>query len=68
MQHRAEKIGEEIGKMMKKMYVAARKATSDDDGNTIEPSERWLLQMMLQSPNIAVASLTRCTGQIIYIR
>ena len=60
MQHRAEKIGEEIGKMMKKMYVAARKATVDDDGNTIEPSERWLLQMMLQSPNIAVASLTRC--------
>lgn len=60
MQHRSEKIGEEISKMMKKMYVAARKVAVDDDGNNIDPSERWIIQMMLQSPNIAVASLTRC--------
>ena len=60
MQHRSEKISEELAKMMKKMYAAARKAPTDDDGNIVEPNTKWLLQTMLQSPDIAVASLTEC--------
>jgi 23S rRNA C2498 (ribose-2'-O)-methylase RlmM len=60
MQHRSEKVGEEIGKMMKKMFPAARKAAVDYEGNIIYPSERWIIQMMLQSPNIVVASLVEC--------
>ena len=62
MQHRAEKIGEEMEKMLKKGFAAARKATNnDDDGNVEDPNnERWIMQMMLQSPNIALASLTKC--------
>ncbi|KAL7532044.1 hypothetical protein ACHAXR_004393, partial [Thalassiosira sp. AJA248-18] len=60
MQHRSEKIGEELSKMLKKIFPAARNAARDDDGNQIQPEERWVLQMMLQSPNIAVASLVQC--------
>mmetsp|Transcript_3495 Transcript_3495/g.8899 ORF Transcript_3495/g.8899 Transcript_3495/m.8899 type:complete len:607 (-) Transcript_3495:421-2241(-) len=64
MLRRCTKIGEELSRMLKKMYPAARKAgasSSDEDGNPIAKSnERWVLQMMLQSPNLAAASLTLC--------
>ncbi len=60
MQHRSDKVGEEIAKLMKKIFPAARKAALDDDGNLINPKSRWIIQMMLQSPNIAVASLVEC--------
>ncbi len=56
MQHRADKVGEEIAKMAKKMFPAARKSAAGE-----HPSTRWLLQVMLQSPNIAVASLVECS-------
>jgi len=63
MQHRSTKVSEEISKMLKKSYSAARKASvaSDDDGDdVIQPNnERWVLQIMLQSSNIAVASITK---------
>mmetsp|Transcript_5699 Transcript_5699/g.12521 ORF Transcript_5699/g.12521 Transcript_5699/m.12521 type:complete len:494 (+) Transcript_5699:71-1552(+) len=58
--HRSEKIGEELSKMLKKSYPAARKAAPDSDGNGTQPNERWMLQMMLQSPSIAAASLVQC--------
>ena len=60
MTHRSTKIGEEIAKILKKVYPAARKAPMDEEGNREEPEERWLLQVMLQSNDIAVASLTQC--------
>lgn len=56
MQHRSTKICEEMSKMLKKSFAAARKANNDGDAM----NERWTLQMMLQSPSIAVASLTKC--------
>lgn len=64
MQHRSTKVSEEISKMLKKSYPAARKAssqtTTDKDEDMIQPKdERWILQVMLQSPNIAVASITK---------
>ena len=59
MYHRSTKISEEISKILKKSYPAARKAAVDDNGNTKQPiNEHWVLQVMLQSSNIAVASLT----------
>lgn len=60
MTHRSTKVGEEIAKILKKVYPAARKAPMDKEGNREEPDERWLLQVMLQSNDIAVASLTQC--------
>lgn len=61
MQHRSTKIGEEISKILKKSFPAARKAplihNDADKGNS---KDQWILQMMLQSPTIAVASLTKC--------
>ncbi|KAL3778070.1 hypothetical protein ACHAWO_008965 [Cyclotella atomus] len=60
MQRRSTKIGEELSQMLKKSFAAARKAPADDNANTTQPQERWLLQIMLQSPSIAVASLTKC--------
>ena len=58
--HRLAKISKELSKMLKKSYPTARKAALDDDWNRIEPDKRWALQVMLQSPNIAVASLAEC--------
>ncbi|KAL7494591.1 hypothetical protein ACHAWT_003374 [Skeletonema menzelii] len=55
MQHRSDKVGEEMARMAKKMLPAARKLAMGEN-----PSTRWLLQVMLQSPNIAVASLVEC--------
>ena len=60
MMNRCTKIGEELSNMLKKIYPAARKAAVDDDGNEMMPSEHWVLQIMLQSPSIAVASLSKC--------
>jgi 23S rRNA C2498 (ribose-2'-O)-methylase RlmM len=63
MKYRSDKVGEELIKMLKKTFPAARNAAVlGEDGDMIEtsPSERWLLQVMLQSNNLAVASLTRC--------
>jgi hypothetical protein len=50
MQHRSEKIGAELSKMLKKSYPASRKVALDGSGNEIQPNERWILQVMLQSP------------------
>jgi len=60
MQHRSNKVGEEIARTTKKLFPAARKAAIDDDSNMTDPNTRWLLQVMLQSPNVAVASLVEC--------
>lgn len=60
MQNRSQKIGEEVSKMLKAIYPAARKVTQDENGVEIAPREQWVLQIMLQSPTIAVASLTEC--------
>ncbi len=65
MLSRCSKITEELGKQMKKVYPAARRRvqniddTVDDnlDGND---DERWILQVMLQSPSIVVASIIKC--------
>lgn len=59
MMRRSIKVGEEISKIMKKTYKAARKNNEE----TEHISERWLLQIMLQSNEIAVASLVK-TKQI----
>mmetsp|Transcript_2858 Transcript_2858/g.5352 ORF Transcript_2858/g.5352 Transcript_2858/m.5352 type:complete len:550 (-) Transcript_2858:3461-5110(-) len=66
MKYRSEKVGEELTKILRKIFPAARKAALDGEGNSnVESpsspqSERWLLQLMLQSNNLAVASLTKC--------
>ena len=67
MNHRSEKVGEELRKILKKGYPSARKRAGKDsnDSNDIQEhnnkDERWLLQFMLQSNTLAVASLTKCT-------
>ncbi|KAL9181686.1 hypothetical protein ACHAXT_012029 [Thalassiosira profunda] len=60
MQNRATKVGEEVSTLLKKIYPAARRAALDENANRIEPKERYLLQVMLQSPDIAVASISKC--------
>lgn len=56
MLNRSEKICDELATMMKKVHPAARKLLSDS--NDIS-NEKWILQVMLQSPEIAVASLVQ---------
>jgi hypothetical protein len=69
MQHRVHKVCEEISKMLKKTFIAARRKASSvaaaaaadvdnkEDGNITQQNnnERYVLQIMLQSSNIAVA-------------
>ena len=58
MQHRSSKIGEELSKILRQTFPAARKTRSD--GSDRMQKDPLLLQVMLQSPSIAVASLTKC--------
>jgi 23S rRNA C2498 (ribose-2'-O)-methylase RlmM len=58
MQHRSTKVGEELSIMLKKSFAAARKVPSNDNDNN-NTQEQWILQIMLQSPNLAVASLLK---------
>ena len=60
MLYRATKISEELSSMLKKSFAAARKTPTNENGEPIQPKDRWLLQIMLQAPDIAVASLTEC--------
>jgi len=65
MQNRCERIGEELVKLLRKTYPAARKYNENDnnenDTDEVDGSNnKWLLQFMLQSNTIAVASLTQC--------
>jgi 23S rRNA C2498 (ribose-2'-O)-methylase RlmM len=66
MFNRCEKVGDELAKMLRKAYPAARnkanQSTEEDDvvGINDEEQEKWLLQFMLQSNTIAAASLTQC--------
>ena len=61
MLNRSEKICEELANMLKKVYPAARKISSEDNDAC---NEKWILQVMLQNPEIAVASLVKsnCIG------
>lgn len=56
MLNRSEKVCEELASILKKVYPAARRNSSGTNDNF---SERWNLQVMLQNPEIAVASLVR---------
>ncbi len=65
MLSRCSKITEELREQMKKVYPAARRKVqnSDDTGDdnmNENDDERWILQVMLQSPDIAVASIIQC--------
>jgi 23S rRNA C2498 (ribose-2'-O)-methylase RlmM len=56
MLNRSEKICDELANMLKKVYPAARKISSEYNNVC---NEKWILQVMLQSPEIAVASLVK---------
>ena len=62
MMRRSSKVAEEVAAQMKKICPAAR-PTRQEEGNDEQQLERqkWLLQIMLLAPEVAAASLTRCT-------
>ena len=64
MLNRATKVCEELLQMQKKLYPAARRSKTKQmrDGPLLAMprGERWLLQVMLQSPTLAIASLSKC--------
>mmetsp|Transcript_3630 Transcript_3630/g.8170 ORF Transcript_3630/g.8170 Transcript_3630/m.8170 type:complete len:293 (+) Transcript_3630:147-1025(+) len=64
MHSRATKVCDELLQMHKKVYPAARRSKTKQmqDGPVLEmpAGERWLLQVMLQSPTLAIASLSKC--------
>lgn len=65
MFQRSQKVALELADMMRKSYPAARKVQLlKEEGQTNfnfeGAGERWVLQVMLQSNEVAVASLTKC--------
>lgn len=72
LERRAQKVAEELTTTIRKAFPAARKqlvaAPTEENGldgvdSTIAPpdsSERWLLQILLMTPDVAVASLVKC--------
>jgi hypothetical protein len=76
MEHRSQKIVEELAGLLRKGYPAARKERRQSAGGedassseqqqqqdlrrTSNDSERWLLQVLLMTPDVAAASLVRC--------
>jgi hypothetical protein len=71
---RAQKVAEELSGMLRKGYPAARKVVTDNNNNNnmnregetssslkeSNENERWILQVLLMTPDVAVASLTQC--------
>ena len=64
MLNRSQRIAEELGSMFRKVFPAARKRSTNDDleESSLEygEEERWVCQILLVSPDVAVASLTKC--------
>lgn len=61
MLNRSQRVADELSKILKKGYAAARKQSDEDQQSNIrENPERWVLQVLLMAPDVAVASLTKC--------
>eukprot|EP00537_Pseudo-nitzschia_pungens_P002185 CAMPEP_0172362044 /NCGR_PEP_ID=MMETSP1060-20121228/5753_1 /TAXON_ID=37318 /ORGANISM="Pseudo-nitzschia pungens, Strain cf. cingulata" /LENGTH=693 /DNA_ID=CAMNT_0013084463 /DNA_START=236 /DNA_END=2317 /DNA_ORIENTATION=+ len=60
---RVHRIGAEVAAQLQKRCQAARNPRSDSNANTNgdpNPRDRWVLQVLLLEPEVAVASLARC--------
>ena len=63
MLNRSQRVAEELGSMFRKVFPAARKRSNDNQEESVSDhgeEERWVCQILLVSPDIAVASLTKC--------
>jgi 23S rRNA C2498 (ribose-2'-O)-methylase RlmM len=62
MKRRAGKVGEQLVTLLKKGYPCARKrsAAASDENNS---SKKWILQILLFSPEVVGVSLTECKQQ-----
>ena len=56
MLQRSQTIAQELHQMLCKGFPAARKIPND----TYFPFQRWVLQILLMTPNVAIASLAPC--------
>jgi hypothetical protein len=75
MLNRSQRVAAELSNMLRKRFAAARKQNSDEkespqpivdidndiDIDVDDDEERWVLQVLLMSPDVAVASLIKCT-------
>jgi hypothetical protein len=64
---RAEKVAEEAAAILKKGFKCARRkaAPNNEEGDNNNPllefqNDRWILQLLLFSPDVVAASLTKC--------
>ncbi len=69
LERRSQKLAEELATSLRKAYPAARKGRrhtesdedpNDDSTDSSQSSERWLLQLLLMTPDVVAASLVRC--------
>eukprot|EP00980_Cylindrotheca_fusiformis_P015194 scaffold4204_cov140-Cylindrotheca_fusiformis.AAC.13 len=62
MLNRSQRVANELSIMLKKGFEAARnKSTSSESSSSLMDEERWVLQVLLMAPDVAVASLTQST-------
>ena len=65
MKRRSYKIAEEVAAQLKKICPAARPARVDTDATDVDKEdqkdEKWVLQILLLEPEVAAASLTKCS-------
>jgi hypothetical protein len=59
LKRRADKVGEQLVALLKKGYPCARKRNADDE-NDMMSSSKWILQILLFSPEVMGVSLTKC--------
>jgi hypothetical protein len=63
LQRRADKVAEEAAAILKKGYKCARRGGgggNDEEDESVDSTEKWILQLMLFSPEVMAASLTKC--------
>jgi hypothetical protein len=66
MLNRSQRVAAELSNMLRKRFAAARKQIDGEKESpqpidTEDDEERWVLQVLLMSPDVAVASLIKCT-------
>lgn len=66
LQRRANNVAQEAVAILKKGYKCARKGGAGAGGNdeeedkSVDSTEKWILQLLLFSPEVMAASLTKC--------
>lgn len=62
LQRRADKVAQEAAAILKKGYKCARRGggENEEQDESVDFTEKWILQLLLFSPEVMAVSLTKC--------